>query len=236
MAEEWFAQLEFFARLDWGVAGVQRAVARGDVMVIVDVLSFSSCVAAAVDRGIEIVPWQGDDAAVAARRHKALLAGKRGATLSLSPASMLNAPERSRVLLPSPNGAACCVAAAAAPLVVVGGLVNATAAGRAAARGLPVTVIAAGEHWPDGSLRFAVEDLIGAGAIIAHLPGPHSPEAQAAVAAFERASTALDAELTVCGSGIELIEQGYAQDVSFAARLDAYSCAPILKDGVIRGS
>jgi 2-phosphosulfolactate phosphatase len=231
---EFFEQTAFFARLDWGVAGVRRAVARGDAIVIVDVLSFCTCVAVAVDRGIEIVPYSGPDAAAAAREHKALLAGKRGATLSLSPASMLNAPENSRVLLPSPNGSACCVAAAGAPLVVLGALVCAKASVEAASRGLPITVIAAGERWPDDSLRFAVEDLIGAGAVLAHLPGPLSPEAQAAVAAFERAAPDLGAELATCGSGIELIERGYADDVSIAARLDAYSHAPVLRDGALK--
>lgn len=234
MAEEWFAQTAFFTRLDWGVPGVRRAAARGDVVVIVDVLSFSTCTVVAVSRGIEIVPYSGDNAPDAARQQGALLAGKRDSKLSLSPESMLNAPENSRVLLPSPNGSACCVAAAAAPLAVVGALVNAKAAAQAASRGLPVTVVAAGERWPDATIRFAVEDFIGAGAVISHLPGPHSPEAQAAVAAFERAASALNAELATCGSGIELIERGYARDVSIAAGLDAYSVAPVLRNGVLK--
>jgi 2-phosphosulfolactate phosphatase len=169
-----------------------------------------------------------------ARQHNALLAGKRGSPLSLSPASMLAAPENSRIILPSPNGAACCVAAAGAPIVVVGALVNAKAAAIAVSRGLPVTVIAAGERWPDHSMRFAVEDLIGAGAIIAHLSGPTSPEAQAALAAFERAEADLGAELATCGSGIELVERGFPDDVAIAARLDTYSCVPALANGVIR--
>ena len=51
-----------------------------------------------------------------------------------------------------------------------------------------VAVIAAGESWPDGSTRFAVEDLLAAGALIDRLADLGidycSPESAAASAAF----------------------------------------------------
>ena len=48
--------------------------------------------------------------------------------------------------------------------MIAGGLRNAAAVAAAAARaGDVVGVIAAGERWPDGSLRPAIEDLLGAG-------------------------------------------------------------------------
>lgn len=77
---------------------------------------------------------------------------------SLSPAALRRAPFTPRLVLPSPNGSAI-AAAAHQSLVVAGCLRNATATARwLAERGLgntdrPVTVIAAGERWPDGSLR-----------------------------------------------------------------------------------
>ncbi|MDN5790576.1 MAG: 2-phosphosulfolactate phosphatase [Micrococcales bacterium] len=101
-------------------------------------------------------------------------------------------------------------------------------------------VVPAGERWPDGSLRPAIEDLWGAGGVIAeladtlgHHAGPPlvSPEAQAALAAYRDVGDRLTEALAECSSGRELIAQGYADDVSIAAELDASSQAPILTAG-----
>lgn len=100
----------------------------------------------------------------------------------------------------------------------------------ASALGRPIAVVAAGERWPDGSLRAAIEDLLGAGAIISRLEGSRSPEADAAVAAFER-SVALTRGLEQCASGRELANRGFMSDVRLAAELDVDRCAPVLRDG-----
>lgn len=99
-----------------------------------------------------------------------------------------------------------------------------------------ITVVAAGERWPDHTLRVAIEDQIGAGAVIAGLDADRSPEAAIALAAFKHARADLHGTLAACCSGAELIANGYERDVSLAAQLDAYSCVPLLKDGVIKES
>jgi 2-phosphosulfolactate phosphatase len=98
--------------------------------------------------------------------------------------------------------------------------------------GQRISVIAAGERWPDGSLRPAIEDWIGAGAIIAHLTGSRSPEAEVAYLAFLHAQPDLIWYLRQCGSGCELIERGYAEDILLAAELNMSDNVPILTEGV----
>ncbi len=94
-----------------------------------------------------------------------------------------------------------------------------------------MVVIPAGERWPDGSLRPGIEDLLGAGAIIHHLPGTRSPEAEAAEALFLHFKDSVDSVVRACSSGRELIERGFADDVDLAAALDVSTCTPMLVDG-----
>ena len=95
-----------------------------------------------------------------------------------------------------------------------------------------IAVIPAGERWPeDESLRFALEDMVGAGAIISHLPGSLSPEAQVAVAAYHNARKNLVEVFDQCGSGQELRARGFAGDIALAAQVDVEDCAPMLRHG-----
>jgi 2-phosphosulfolactate phosphatase len=92
----------------------------------------------------------------------------------------------------------------------------------------------AGERWPDGSLRPAFEDVVGAGAIIHHLAGTKSPESLLAEAAFLAMREDLHSALQACSSGKELIERGFEGDVTLAAELNVSSSVPVLVDGVYR--
>jgi 2-phosphosulfolactate phosphatase len=139
---------------------------------------------------------------------------------------------------PSPNGAT--IAASVEGVVVAACLRNAAAVGGWLRRegfgvaGRPLTVIAAGERWPDGTLRPAVEDLVGAGAVIASLGRCStrcSPEAAIAVAAFRAAAGSLAAILGDSASGRELSEAGYGDDVRVAAALNVDDVVPGLRDG-----
>ena len=126
------------------------------------------------------------------------------------------------------------LALAGAGAVVLAGCLRNASAVAAAARdlGRPVGVVAAGERRPDGSLRPAVEDLIGAGAILHALGGRPSPEARAAVAAFLDAAPDLPAALSTCVSGRELAGQpDLAADVRLAAEHDVSRTVPRFSGG-----
>lgn len=211
-----FDQSTYQVRHDWGAEGIRR-LAPADVVVVVDVLRFSSTMTDAVvgGAGIELADarlWSSNGADVAGT------AVREGTT------------------------------------VLLGGIRNATAVARAVlavqeqrAERTSVAVIAAGERAADGTLRFAVEDQLGAGAVIAALGEvgvDHcSPEAAAAAESFRALRPALRHLLAASGSGRELAV-GVVSTARMAARgirpasveqaaeHDASDVVPVLRDGV----
>ena len=83
---------------------------------------------------------------------------------------------------------------------------------------------------PENSLRPALEDHLGAGAILQKLDGAKSPEAKSAEWVFAANEPMLTETMKTCSSGKELIEKGFPQDVAFAADLDASCAVPFLSD------
>ena len=216
---------------EWGLQGLRES-ARGRIVIIVDVLSFSTATTIAVGAGATILPceWNDERAIAMAKAEHAELASKRGkGRFSLAPASLRDVPRGLRLVLPSPNGSTLAFAARelGAEAIVVGCLRNAAAIARWAGE-RPVSVIAAGEKWRDGGLRFAIEDWLGAGAIISHLAGTRSHDAEAAAAAFATMRGKIREVLAASRSGTELIAQGYPDDVDLASELDADDTVPLL--------
>ena len=204
-----------------------------DVVIIVDVLSFSTCVDIATARGAAVYPylWKDKRAREFATSIDAELATPRGTgRFSLSPASLLDIPPDTKIVLPSPNGASLSLSTGGT-ITLAGCLRNASAVAKAALRmGKRIAVIPAGEHWEDNSLRPSLEDWIGAGAIINQLSGSLSPEAQAAQDVCRALGANLAQKIRDCVSGVELIERGYQTDVVLASELDVSSSVPILSD------
>ena len=230
-----FDQQEFDVRFEWGERGVNELAPLSDVVVIVDVLSFSTSVEIAVNQGAVVWPcrWREERAAAFAASIGAILAdpARSQTQYSLSPTSLRQLAPGTRLVLPSPNGATLSLVATSAH-VLAGCLRNARATARAALHlGKTITVIAAGERWrEDHSLRPALEDLIGAGAILSELQGTLSPEARSAVSAFRGLEPELGLALRQCSSGKELIERGHPSDVELAAQLNVSDCVPLLRD------
>ncbi len=232
-----YDQANYTVRCEWGLQGVEALAPLSDVVVIVDVLSFSTCVEIATARGAVIFPyaWRDETAAVYAREKQARLAGSRSRfekDYSLSPTSLLGIPSGTRLVLPSPNGSTLTQSAAPHAVTLAGCLRNCRAVAQCAQRlGKTVTVIACGERWGvDHSLRPALEDWIGAGAILQYVSGTRSPEAQAAVTVFRQFQDNLRHTIASCASGRELIERGFAQDVDLAVDMNVSACIPMLTD------
>ncbi len=237
-----FDQSAFRVRFDWGPNGLRNLLGGGcTVIVVVDVLSFTTSVDVAVSRGAVVLPYRWDDggqADYAAANNAELASHRRDEGYSLAPSSLVTIPAGTRLVLPSPNGSALSFAALDGGAAVLAGcLRNASAVGAAAAAWAvagpadALGVLAAGERWKGatGPMRVAIEDLVGAGAILAAIPGDRSPEAALAVAAFEAASADLHGFVAASGSGRELIERGSAADVTLATQLDVSDTAPFLQ-------
>jgi 2-phosphosulfolactate phosphatase len=223
----------------WGMNGL-RAIASGNIVVIVDVLSFSTATTVAVAQGAEILPCEWNDARAVelAKAQNAQLASKRGqGPFSLAPASMKRIARGTRLVLPSPNGSTLAQAAQRldAAAVVVGCLRNAGAvAAWAMERKGDVSIIAAGERWEDGTIRFAIEDWLGAGAIVSRMVGNRSAEGESAAASFERLRYSVHRILAECPSGRELIEAGYPDDIDIASEVDADHVIPLLQGNAFK--
>ena len=135
------------------------------------------------------------------------------------------------MVLPPPNGSTLSLATGGTP-TLAGCLRNIRSVAAYAGRiGRTVAVIPCGERWDDGSMRPAVEDLIGAGAVIRHLQGSKSPGATAAQAAFESGTSDLLGTVLASVSGQHLARAGFRADVEHSARLDCTGSAPLLRDG-----
>ena len=235
-----YNQKDHTIRCEWGEQGIRELAPISDVVIIVDVLSFSTSVDIAVGRGGRVWPFRVKDGSANkfAQELGAELAGRRGnSRFSLSPSSLLDLPDETRIVLPSPNGSTLTLAAQEYDCVVIAGsLRNAAAVARMAQEfGQSVAVIPAGERWSDGTLRPAIEDWIGAGAVIAELlkleNGKCSPEANAAFQVFNGVQNNLHETLAACSSGLELIGREFPEDVVLASALNSSTCVPILRNG-----
>jgi len=214
------------------------------VVVIVDTLRFSTAVTAAVAKEAVIHPCIDQKKIdVLLGRIRAEEGGRKAAIFgygALCPSIYDDVQPGTQVLLPSPNGATCTRYGADAPLLLVGALINTEAVAEVISvfldgGNLRVTIVACGERrgspGEDGSLRLAVEDYLGAGAILSHLGCSKSPEALVCQAAFEGTCNGIAWLLWESVSGQELREKGLGHDVAYAAQLNSCSAVAMLHGG-----
>ena len=230
-----YEQADFDIRCEWGREGIEKLSGISEVAIVVDVMSFSTCVDIAVNCGAVVFPypWKDSSAKKYAKFKNAKLAdfNRQVATkFSLSPASLVNLAANTRLVLPSPNGLTLSLLSKSKHSLR-GCLRNCLAVAEYTRKiGKTVAVISAGEKWHNGTLRPGVEDLIGAGAIINSLVGTKSPEAEVAQLAFQAVGDRLFPLLLSCSSGKELDERGFRIDIELAAQLNSSQAVPQLQD------
>ena len=234
--------------IEWGRHAIEQFVARcgpGGAIVIVDVLSFSTAVDVAVDRGAIVYPFAHGDRTAArayAASVDAVCAGRRNEQgPSLSPRSLANLNAGTRLVLPSPNGSQLTLSCGDRPTFAAC-LRNAHAVADAVSSIIsnndPILIVAAGERWSDGSLRPAIEDWLGAGRITSRLVKggcQPTPEAEAVTACADAlGDDGIGRVVRGSTSGIELTERGYDDDVELATRINCSTNVPRLIEGAYR--
>ncbi len=224
----------------------------GSTVVVIDTLRATTTIACAVARGVVVETVSSIAEAKRRRGARVLIAGERGgkklpgfdlgnspvdieaASRGTASPSGRNEPSLAgkRLVLTTTNGTGAIARSAAARAIYVGALVNASAIARAVAKDESLVLLCAGR-----TTGVALEDLLGAGAIIAALPASCFDEAQLSDGArlsldlFRRAKKDLHAFLRECESGRNLLRMGAAADVALCAELDRVAVSPRLLRG-----
>ena len=128
------------------------------------------------------------------------------------------------------NGTKAIIAARGATKILTGALVNARAVAKKIRQSsMDAILLCAGTNG-----KLAMEDLIGAGAVISCLGEDHELECDAAVLAhelFQSAREGLASVLRLGAGGRNLLRAKLGKDIDFAARMDVISAVGEVKEG-----
>ena len=218
----------------------------GRAVALFDVLRATTTMAAALAAGVSAIRVFGDVAGVRAAAATAdaaghLLCGEEcclrpeGFQLGNSPGALVRETHGGRTLLMSTtNGTRAILAAKGAALRVTAAVVNATAAAQVLADSrLDVTLLCAGTGG-----QVAMEDVLGCGAVIASLrvvAGPATvflarDTARLAHRLFLDNRHRLAELMADAEGGRNVTAAGLAEDIAFAARLDALDVVGVIED------
>ncbi|WP_417388326.1 2-phosphosulfolactate phosphatase [Gimesia sp.] len=231
--------------IEWGVPGAALAMERGDYVVLVDILSFSTSVSIACSRGARVLVYSLEEIESMGGREQTtkllnadIVTKSRHALpgrYSLSPASLMDCKQNERLIVTSLNGAQCVAAAGSAGRSIIGCFRNRRATADYLSQILKsnpsdnkrITLVPCGEMWSSIAShvgwRPSIEDWLGAGAIAERLVEQgltSSTETNAAIAAFVSCSSDIHDALLNCVSGRELITRSFSKDVKLAAEID----------------
>ena len=234
--------LNISVSLGFAAKNIAKAVQRGDVIIVIDVLRCCSTIVTALANGAEgVIPTKTvKEARVLRRKHPDfILAGERrgikpdGFDLGNSPLEFSPKEVKGKhIILTTTSGTKVISLSKNARRVLIGAFLNAEAVARAALK------IAKEEEtgislMPAGTKGlFSLEDFICAGAIAEGLLAEkveHSDAVLAALLAFQQARKSLDRVIQSGYHARYLISQGFEEDVKFCCRLNVFQIVPFLK-------
>lgn len=216
------------------------------VVLVVDVLRASTCIAAALHNGARaVIPFEGVDEAItrsrSLERSEVVLAGERkmapiqGFQLGNSPAEFTTESVGGKiVVMTTTNGTAALAGVTGASEVLVGAFANYSAVLswlRAAARaGKSIAIVCAGTNG-----RFALEDAMCAGRFVRGIERrgiqPELGDAANVAAIIDRRMGGdLSAVLRNSEHGRALIAAGLGGDLTYCATLDTHPVIPVYRD------
>jgi len=223
-----------------------KAVGRGDLIIVIDVLRSGTSILNALTNGAEaVIPAVTLKEAYELRsqRPEYLLAGERGGhkpkgfDLGNSPLEFTSERvEGKSLVMTTTSGTAALARSQAARWVLVGAFLNARAvAGEAeeivVREGIGVSFVLAGEKG-----RFSLEDFLCAGAIAKGFAVGRfcfSDKVQAALLAFRQAEADLAGSVMKAEHAKHLVKEGFKKDVDFSCRLNVLRTVPIYGNGKI---
>jgi 2-phosphosulfolactate phosphatase len=223
---------------------VDGGALEGHTAVVIDVLRASSTIVAALAAGAQaIYPVESTEDALklvsSLGREDALLAGERRA-LKIEGFDLGNSPREftpetvagKKIVMTTTNGTRALVVASGAQRVVIASMLNLSAVARSVSGAERVAVICAGREG-----RFAIEDVLCAGMLLARLAGSASAleleDAGRAALALAGAFGADAGFLSGTTAGRSLADIGLGEDVDWCARVDAFDLVPELVDRMI---
>lgn len=212
----------------------------GWTAVVLDVLRFTTCVAAALQAGAEaVLPCETVEEALAGRQPGELLSGERqslpipGFDLGNSPREFLPSTVAGRRIRSTTTNGTRALRAAGSGLCAA--LVNRAAVTRRLARmGTPTCLICAGNRG-----TFSSDDWLAAGALVAGLRQAGvalQPDdaARAAESWFLNCQADLPSALAHSDHGRHLASGGFLADLDLCGRLDLWEVVPDYREGAIR--
>jgi len=225
---------------------IAKAVQRGDVIIVIDVLRCSSTIVTALANAAEgVIPTKTvKEARALHKKHpEFLLAGERrgirleGFDLGNSPLEF--SPQKVKgkhIILTTTSGSKAIISSKKAKYVLTGAFLNAEATAKAASKiaereETGISLIQAGT---DG--RFSLEDFLCAGAIAESSPADiveHSDAILAAMLAFQQAQQSLERVIQSGYHAQYLISQGFEEDVKFCSQLNMFKLVSFLNGETI---